>query len=307
MRTTLLVNPFASSVSDRKVASVERALGTGLDLTVVTTSRRGHATSLAREAAGDGSEVVAVLGGDGTMNEVANGLAGTRTALAPLPGGSTNVFARTIGMANDLRRATRQLSTSLAAGSVRRVPLGVVNGRRFLFHAGIGFDAAVVAQVERRPKLKRRFGQVAFVVATVATLARHFDRHRSHFTMRFDPGTTIEGAYAIVMCSNPYTYVGRIPLDLTPDAVPGRGLVAVTVRRLTVPTLAVLMASAMASGRRLRASPRVDHRPDLRSFTVSGHGPCPYQADGDYLGTAETLELSYESHALAVVAPLPGD
>ena len=140
--------------------------------------------------------MVVVLGGDGTLNEAANGLVGTDTALAPLPGGSTNVFARTIGVPNTLGKAVAQLGASLAAGSIRRMPLGAVNGRRFLFHAGLGFDAAVVAQVERRPALKRKMGQSAFVYATMTTLARHFDLRRSHFTMRFGDETTVDGAYS---------------------------------------------------------------------------------------------------------------
>jgi diacylglycerol kinase family enzyme len=105
------------------------------------------------------------------------------------------------------------------------------------------------------------------------------------------------------MNSNPYTYLGPIALDITADAVPGRGLVAVTVRSLGVPTVVGLITSAMGGGRRLRANPRVDHRPDLRSFTVTGHGPFPYQVDGDYLGLTEELTFSYEPHALPIVAP----
>lgn len=306
MNVALVVNPRASSVTPRKQRLVEVALAAGHHLTVHATASRDHATALAAEAAAAGADVVAVLGGDGTLNEAANGIAGTEAALAPLPGGSTNVFARTIGVPNRLPQAVAQLGESLAAGSIRRIPVGTVNGRRFLFHTGLGFDAAVVAQVERRPALKRRIGQAAFVYATVTTLSRHFDRRRAHFTMRFADGATVDGAYAVVMNSNPYTYLGRIPLNLTTEAVAGRGLVAVTVRRLRLTTVAGLLASAMGSGERLRANPQVDHRPDLVDFAVAGtDGPFPYQVDGDYLGMAEELAFSYQRHALAVVAPPP--
>ena len=311
MRVTLLVNPYASTVTPKKQRLVEATLAASHELSVLCTTCRDHATALAAEAAAGGADVVVVLGGDGTLNEAANGLVGTDTAMAALPGGSTNVFARTIGVPRKLARAVAHLDTLLAAGSIRRMPLGVVNGRRFLFHAGLGFDAAVVAQVERRPALKHKLGQTAFVFATLTTLARHFDLGRPHFTLSVDPGsegddTTVPGAYSIVMNSNPYTYMGRIPLNLTTDATPGRGLVAITVRTMHLPAVIGLLSSAIGSGKRLRTNRRVDYRPDLLSFTVTSlEGPFPYQIDGDFLGLTEKLDFSYEPQALAIVAPPP--
>jgi len=320
-----VVNPFASTVTPKRRRLAVDALSVDHELTVLETTARDHATTLAAEASAAGAEVVVVLGGDGTLNEAVNGLTGTETALATLPGGSTNVFARTIGIPNDAAKATAQLTSLLATRCIRRMPLGVVNGRRFLFHVGLGFDAAVVEQVERRAALKRKVGQAAFVYATFATLARHFDRRRAYFTMQFGEGQfgegqfgegqvgegqvdaceSVDGSYAVVMNSNPYTYLGRIPLDLTSDAVEGRGLVAVTVSSLDLPTVLGLLTSAMGSGKRLRSMANVDHRADLLSFTVQGKGPFPYQVDGDYLGVVETLAISYERDAVAIVAPPP--
>src|SRR4029077_21267940 len=121
------------------------------EVSVAETGRRGHATRLALGAAADGIDVVVALGGDGTLTEAANGLAGTETALAVLPGGSTNVFARTIGLTNDPIEATGQLLAALARPTaIRSVGLAALNGRYFLFNAGVGFDAAVIAQVEKR-------------------------------------------------------------------------------------------------------------------------------------------------------------
>ena len=154
---------------------------------------------------------------------MANALIGSKVAMAALPGGSTNVFTRTIGMPRNLDKAVAQLRTSLDGGAVRGMPVGNVNGRRFLFHVGIGFDAAVVAQVERRASLKRTIGQAVFVYATMATLLRHFDRKRPGFTMRFPDGTRIKAFYAVVMNSNPYTYLGRRPLTLTHGRRPRPG------------------------------------------------------------------------------------
>src|SRR5215471_3827234 len=158
MRLLLIVNTLASSVTARARVVIQKSLSADHEVTLAETSRRGHATRLAQGAAATGTDVVVVLGGDGTLNEAANGLAGTNCAMAPLPGGSTNVFARTIGLPNDPIEATSVLLDALSRGSIRRVGLGSVNGRYFLFHVGMGFDAAVVAQVEQRTTLKRYAG-----------------------------------------------------------------------------------------------------------------------------------------------------
>src|SRR5438270_733243 len=157
---------------------IRKALSADHDVTMAETSRRGNATRLAQDAAAAGYDAVVVLGGDGTLNEAANGLAGSQTAMATLPGGSTNVFARTLGIAQDPVEATGELLSALARGSLRRIGLGSVNGRYFLFHVGMGFDAAVVSQVERRAALKRYAGHPLFVYAAFSTWFRHYDRTR---------------------------------------------------------------------------------------------------------------------------------
>ena len=154
-RLLLIGNPSASSVTPRAKVVIAKALGADHDVTVAATSRRGHATRLAQGAVSDGYDVVVALGGDGTLNEVANGMAGSDVVLGVLPGGSTNVFARTIGMANNPIEATSELLSALEAVSTRRIGLGTVNGRYFLFHVGMGLDAEVVRLVERRGQLKR--------------------------------------------------------------------------------------------------------------------------------------------------------
>ena len=304
MKLVLVVNPWASAVTSKKQAAVEAALRPGHDLTVVETKRRDHATQLAAQAVADGAQVVIALGGDGTVNEVANALIGTKVALAALPGGSTNVFTRTIGIPRKLDKAVAALRTSLDGGAIRGMSVGNVNGRRFLFHVGIGFDAAVVAQVERRASMKRKIGQAIFVYATMATLLRHFDRKRPGFAMRFPDGSHFKAFYAVVMNSSPYTYLGRRALTLTQDAVPGRGLVAVTVQAIGPATVSRLFLSALGHGGRLRRSPHVDHRPDLTEFVVVSRRPFPYQVDGDYLGEVEELRVTHEPNALRIVVPL---
>ena len=303
MKVVLIVNPFASAVTPEGREAAIAGLD-GHDLTVADTTRRDHATDLAHEAVSDGAEVVVVLGGDGTVNEVAHALVGRPTAVAPLPGGSTNVFARTIGIDRRPARASAQLRELLDRGVIRSMPVGSVNGRHFLFHVGVGFDAAVVAQVEGKAALKRKLGQAVFVYAAFDTYFRHYDHSRPRFAVRFPDGTaTDDGYFLICLNSNPYTYLGRRRLTVTPDAVEGRGLVSVTVRSLSVGNLLGVFASAVGSGRRLRANPKVDYRSDLQALEVEGHGPVPYQVDGDYLGEAQTLSIQYHPDALRVVAP----
>jgi diacylglycerol kinase family enzyme len=249
LKLLLLVNSSASSVTARGRVVIQKALSADHEVTLAETSRRGHATRLAQGAAAAGTDVVVVLGGDGTLNEAANGLAGTDTALAALPGGSTNVFARTIGQPNDPIEATGELLDALGRGSIRRVGLGSVNGRFFLFHVGMGFDAAVVQQVERRAALKRYAGHPLFVYAGFATWFRHYDRSRPRFAVEHADGSMVDDAYlAICLNTNPYTFLGNRPLDLAPEATLDRSLVMVTVRTLDIAKTQAIIASARGSG-----------------------------------------------------------
>ena len=208
-----------------------------------------------------------VLGGDGTLNEAANGLAGSSCALAPLPGGSTNVFARTIGLPNDPIEATGDLLDALAHDSIHRVGLGSVNGRYFLFHVGMGFDAAVVAQVERRSGLKRYAGHPLFVYAGFDTWIRHYDRSRPRFSVRFADGSVVDDGYlCICLNTNPYTYLGNRPLNLAHEATLERGLAVVTLRTLAFAKTMRIIGSALGTGQAPAqlALDRPPHRP---------HGP----------------------------------
>jgi diacylglycerol kinase family enzyme len=303
VKLLLLVNPVAAKVSAPARHDAEQALGEGHELTVVETLYRGHAIDLAREAASSGTKVVIVLGGDGTLNEAANGLVGTDTALAALPGGSTNVFTRAVGGAKRLDPALRQVRAGLDRPP-RRIGLGLVNGRYFLFHVGMGFDAAVVGQVEKRPKLKRTLGQGIFVYAAFATWFRHYDRKRPRMAVEVDGARVVDdGYFAVCLNTNPYTYLGVRPLNLAPDASLDTPLAVVTLRTLKFGTTLSLVGSALGKGRRLRTHKRVDYRTDLPALDVVGHGPFPYQADGDYLGEAERLSITHERDRLLMVLP----
>jgi len=287
---------------------IAKALAADHDVTVATTSRRGHATRLAQGAAADGTEVVVSLGGDGTVNEVANGLAGSETALGVLPGGSTNVFARTIGIVNDPIEATGDLLSALGAGSTRRIGLGSVNDRYFLFHVGMGLDAEVVRLVERRGQLKRRAAHPFFAWCAVRAWSRTYDRSRPRFAVRHPDGTVVDDAlFGLCQNSDPYTYLGNRPLRTSPHASLDRPLSMLSFRDLDLlPTLRYL-TEALRGGDRLVRNPRVVERHDLERLTVTGHGPFPYQVDGDHLGNAKRLDLAWAADILTIVLPDPTD
>lgn len=304
MRVLLIVNAFASSVTARSMVVINKAFSADHDVELVETSRRGHATRLALGAANEGYDVVVVMGGDGTLNEAANGLIGTNTALATIPGGSTNVFARQIGLPNDPVEATGVLLDSLAAESIRPIGLGSVDGRCFLFHTGLGFDAAVVEQVERRASLKRYAGHPLFVYAGFATWFRHYDHSRPRMAVRLSDGQVVDDAYlTIVLNTSPYTYLGNRGLDLTPEATLDNGLSVVVIRTMDFAKTLALVGSGIGSGRHLRSSKYAVVAHDLDRIEVTGHGDLPYQVDGDFLGYTGSLTFEHVPDALRLVMP----
>lgn len=308
MKALLIVNPSASSVTPRGRILIQRALSRDHDISAVETTHRGHATKLAHDAAEEGFDAVVVLGGDGTLNEAANGLAGTATALGALPAGSTNVFARTIGMTNDPIDATAELLDAMSSDRRTRIGLGSANGRYFLFHVGVGFDAAVVETVERRAWLKRYAGHPLFVWATLMTWARYGGVHKPRFAVRFPEGNglsaPVDGYLTICMNSNPYTYLGNRPFNVAPQLTFENGLSVTTVCSLHVPTFATVVLSALMSGRQLRKHPRTDFRSDVTECHINGFDKFPYQLDGDYVGDVDSLTLRHNPQVLDVFMPL---
>jgi len=307
VRLLLIVNATASSVTARMRIVIRKALAADHELEVAETSRRGHAMRLARAAARGGVDVVAVLAGDGTLNEAADGLAGTATALAPLPGGSTNVFARAIGVPYDPIDATAALLTSLEAGAIRTVGLGAANGRHFLFHAGLGFDAAVIEQVEQRSTLKRYAAHPLFLTAAVDTWIRRYDHRRGRFRVELPAGEVVDDlVFAIVSKTSPYTYLGKRPVVVAPSATLDSPLALTAFRVTGVSTIVRCGVSALLTGRRLRRHPDVVHREGLSRVTVVSEEPFPWQVDGDFLGQVTRLDVEHRPDALRLVVPTRG-
>jgi diacylglycerol kinase family enzyme len=308
VRILLVVNSFASSVTARNTVIVQRALSRSHEVEVVETNRRGHATRFAADAARRGVDVAIGFGGDGTLNEVATGIAGTRTALGVLPGGSTNVFARTLGMPNDPVIAVHSLVAGLDAHDLRPIGLGRVNGRYFCFHTGIGFDAAVVRAVERRASLKRWLGHPLFMYAGLSTWIRGYDRTQPHFNLHaceseLKPAQHCEdGYFSVVLNTNPYTYLGNRPLDLSADASLENRLVVITFRTLSATAIIGALITALKGGG-VQPNEHLVEWTDVSELVVSSTMPFPYQLDGDYLGETTRLEFSHVPEAVQLVYP----
>jgi diacylglycerol kinase family enzyme len=294
-------------VTARGRVLVQQRLRTLGELTVLETSRRGHATRFAQGAAARGVDLVVSFGGDGTLNETANGLVGSTTALAPLPGGSTNVMAQIVGYPNDPVAAAGVIVERITAGPPPEpVGVGSVNGRTFLFHTGVGFDAAVVEAVERQGDLKRFAGHVLFAWTAARTALA--GRRAPRFTVSVGTGphpvdASAEGvAFAIVLNANPYTFLGSRPFDVAPEATLDRALSVVCFRGLSPVALARAALAALRGGG-IASGPGVDHWADVTVATVSAAEAVPYQVDGDHLGDSERLTFRHHPAALRLVVP----
>jgi diacylglycerol kinase family enzyme len=284
----LIVNPFASGVNERKLAAVDAALPAGTE--TVLTRARGEATELARYWS-TRVDAIYVFSGDGTYNEVINGMVGD-VPLGLIPGGGTSVLPRALGLPRDPARA----ASRIAGGRPRRISLGSINGRKFAFNAGVGFDAELVRKVDdlgRRPD-GRRPGDIAFAWTVVRTLSQH--------RLRYEPALEIEGlgraAFALVANCTPYTYAGRLGLRIAPDASFEGGLdivAPVAVRARAVPRLA---AQALR-GRPGAADVLSGH--DLDRIWLRCDRPMPAQVDGEDIGDLLEAEIVAHRDALTVL------
>jgi len=291
MKVVLVVNPYASGVSEARVRAVEVELEGVASTTTLLTERPGHAIELA--AAADGDALV-VLSGDGGFNEVLNG-APAGLPLGFLPGGGTNVLSRALGLPRDLEAASRQVAEALASGRTRTISVGRVNGRRFGFSAGIGLDAELVRRVDAlgRREDGKRPGDTAFIASAVRLLAER--------RARFEPALEVEGhgraAFAFVANADPYSYAGSIPIHVAPEARFELGLDLVAPRRVRAATVPRLLRHVV-TGRGWRD---VLHLHDLDRIEIGCDRPLPLQADGEDLGDVEHAVFEAERGAIAVL------
>jgi diacylglycerol kinase family enzyme len=296
----LIVNPRASSVTEERTRAVERELSRRLAVEIVFTGRRGQGAELAVRAVEAGREAIFVFSGDGGINEVLNGLE-VDVPVGVIPGGGANVFARALGVPADPVAATRALGEAFAAGRSRRISLGRVNGRRFGFSAGIGFDAELVRRVDARGRSPdgRRPGNAYFVWAAARLLAERRGR--------LDPALELRGlgraAFALVANGDPYTYLGRLPLHAAPRARFELGLDLVAPRRVRPLGIPRLMAYALA-GRGQESSPDVLTAHDVDRIEVVCDRPLPLQVDGEDLGDVQEAVFEAEREAVSVLVPV---
>jgi diacylglycerol kinase family enzyme len=334
MRGLLILNPQATTTSPRVSEVIVAALAADLNLEVVTTGHRGHAGELGARAVRDGLDVVVTLGGDGTVNEAVNGMlaelddprnsapgesrsrAERLPLLAPVPGGSANVFARALGLPQDPVSAAGEILAALREGSIRTIGLGAVSVTRetgeaqpprwFLANAGLGFDAEIIEAMEAQRATGTTATPRRYLLTTLRQFFNSTDRRSPALTLTRSGQDPIEGVFvAIVQNTSPWTYLGGWAVDACPHASFDTGIDVFAVRRMGI------TASLRAAGRLLRRSPAGSTRSSITvwhdqvSFHVSATRPTPAQVDGESLGSVVCADFTSHPSVLRTVLPLP--
>jgi diacylglycerol kinase family enzyme len=295
-RAVLIVNPYSTKVTGDRIARVEATLREQVELRTEFTRGPGHATELAAEAAGKADAIV-VFAGDGTYNEAMNGADGA-LPFGFLPGGGTSVFSRALGLPRDPGAAAHVVATAIAKQRTRRISLGSVNGRRFCFSAGIGFDGEAVRRLDKlgRDAAGARPGDAAFVHTVWKMIAERRGR--------WEPALEIEGygraAFILVANCNPYTYAGSLPLQVVPGARFELGLDFVAPERVRARSVPRMLAY-IVTGKGQLAAGDVYSGHDLDRIVVHCDQPLPLQADGEDLGDVETAVFEAMRDAVSVL------
>lgn len=303
-RMLIVVNPYATTVSDRLKNLIVYALRARYDVQAVDTQARGHATEICREAAHEGYDVMVAFGGDGTVNEAVNGLAGSTTPFTCLPGGTTNVYCRLLGIPHEIVDATEHLLRMADDWRPRRVDLARVNDRHFAFSSGAGLDASVVKLVDEHPRLKTRLSEYYFTYAALTTFMRRYLLRPPHIEVTAGD-QTYSGVTAIVQNATPYTFFNRRPIELAENTgLESGSLAGVVLRRaspLDVPSILRRAFSRHARVARHRQVASFWDKPEV--YLRSGDGrPLPLQVDGDYIGEVTEARYGVAPRALTVVS-----
>jgi diacylglycerol kinase family enzyme len=303
-RMLVIVNPYATTVSDRLKNLVVYALRGRYEVHAVDTEARDHATELCRVAAREGYDVVVAFGGDGTVNEAANGLVGSETPLFPLPGGRTNVYCRMLDIPTDVVDATEHLLGLAHDWRPRRVDVGMVNDRYFLFSAGVGLDASVVERVDAHPRLKARMGEWYYAWTGIQTFNRRYLVHPPRFEVQLGD-ERVTGVTAIIQNADPYTYFGGRPVHMGEGSTLESGnLAGVVLRRASPIDIPTIIWRALSCRARVARHRRVQAFTALERVDVSAldERPLPLQVDGDYIGEAGEAAFVVKPRAMLVVA-----
>jgi diacylglycerol kinase family enzyme len=304
-RMLVIVNPSATTANTRLRGLVMAALQGRYEVDAVDTQAPNHATEISREAAHEGYDVVVAFGGDGTVNEVANGLAGSNTPLTCLPSGATNVFSQMLGIPGEIIDATEHLLRMADVWRTRHIDLGTANGRCFTYSSGYGLDASIVKRIDRQPKLKRhRLRELYFVYCAVETSMRDYVRNPPRMTLEVG-GEVDRAITTLVQNGDAFTYLGDKPLALAPGAglesgsLAGLALRGARLRDVGPVVLKVLSSKrSIADHSQVHAFSGVD---GLRCVAADGR-EIPLHVDGDHIGDVREVIFGIRPGALRVVS-----
>ena len=304
-RMLIVVNPYASTVSARLRNLVVSALAGRYEVDAVDTQSPNHATHLVREAAHEGYDVVVSFGGDGTVNEVANGLAGSQTPMTCLPGGATNVLCKMLGIPGDLVDATQHLLRIADDWRPRRIDLGTANGRAFTYASGLGLDASVAKRIDRNLRLKASRGrELYFVYCAVGTVLREYVVDAPRMDVQVG-AETVSSICTIVQNGDSFTYLDDTPIRVAEGAALDSGTLAgVALRRVRPHDIATIALRLLSSRRSVVGHRQVHHFAhvgELRCRSADGR-PIALHVDGDYVGDVTEAVFAIRPAALSVVA-----
>ncbi len=340
MRALVVANPAATTTTHEVRDRVLAGLADRLEVELAETTHRGHGAELARKACAEGVDVVVTLGGDGTVNEVVNGLLhdgpGEHVpSLAVVPGGSTNVFARALGRARDPLAATTEVLDSLRAGRTRRISLATASARGastvparlpdpalalaaadaaaaahpewteprwFVFSAGLGFDADVIGRVEAHRARGRRSTGLLYVQEATGAFVLGRERRDPAMSVQLPGGPAVDGLFLCLVSNvSPWTYLGARAVNPTPDASFDSGLDVFALGRTGIVRMLHHVREVFAARPDVRGD-GVHRWHDLAELTLTARRPQGWQLDGDHLGTATGLRVRSVPDALTVVA-----
>jgi diacylglycerol kinase family enzyme len=319
VRALLVANPNATSTSPRVIDVIVRALSHELDLEVTMTTHKGHAHSIGEYAVESEIPLVITLGGDGVVNEVINGIMfanpeKAKPAIAPIPGGSGNVFVRALGLPIDPVEATGAIMECCRAQSFRAISLGLVvsersNGeefsRYFAANSGIGLDATIIAAMDKDRKKGASASPLRYLGTTVREYLRR-SNHNASITISRPGTTTVDHVYvALVQNSSPWTFFGSWALDPNPAASFDTGLDVFIVRKLDPISTARAARRIISRSRRQTTRARAfTSWHDQFGFSIQADPEVPIQIDGEALGSVSRVKFTHHPNALRVVAPL---
>ncbi|MGP0025081.1 MAG: diacylglycerol/lipid kinase family protein [Streptosporangiaceae bacterium] len=317
MRALLIVNPRATTTTRPVLDFIVRTLAAEADIETVETRYREHARDIAAAAAAEGRDALLVLSGDGTINEVVNGLmqeapiraghppatAGRLPALGAIPGGNANVFTRDLGLPGDPAAAARVIAARLAAGTTRTIGLGVAGRRYFTSNAGLGWDAEVVRAVEEARARGRRASPGLYMQMALRQYYRRTDRRHPALALETPAGTSVAPlGMALISNTTPWSYIGRHPVSPTPGASFDTGLDVFALRRLRTFATLNAMRQMMRRDGQLPTGRYVVTLHDEAEVTVSSREPAAIQVDGEYVGQAKSVTFRSVPEALRVIA-----